>query len=77
MSNNSYRGLNMPKTFLKLPEVMRRTGLAKSTIYKRAAEGTFPKPVKTGLRASAFIESEVQLWMDQRVAESRGEVIPC
>lgn len=56
---------------------MRRTGLAKSTIYKRAAEGTFPKPVKTGLRASAFIESEVQLWMDQRVAESRGEVIPC
>lgn len=67
----------MSESLLRLPEVIRRTGLARSTIYKRAAEGTFPKPVKIGQRGSAFIESEVEQWIEQRIVGSRGEVQPC
>lgn len=36
----------MPFQFLRLPEVIRRTGLPRSTIYRKMSEGKFPKPVK-------------------------------
>ena len=47
---------------LRLPEVIRITGLSKSTINRKAADGTFPKPVKLGTRASGWKESEITNW---------------
>ncbi|HAN9319633.1 TPA: AlpA family phage regulatory protein, partial [Escherichia coli] len=34
--------------------------------------GQFPQSVKIGARAIAFIESEIDDWIDQRIAESRS-----
>ncbi|EGM68398.1 phage transcriptional regulator, AlpA [Shewanella sp. HN-41] len=45
------------------------TGLARSTIYKYIAEGTFPRPVSLGSRAAAWVESEVQEWILTRIEE--------
>ena len=59
--------------FLRLPEVMARTGLSRSTIYVRLEEGRFPRPVSLGARAVGWIESEVDDWMRERIAESRSE----
>ena len=39
------------------------------------SERRFPSPVKIGSRAIAFIESEIDEWINQRIAESRGEVV--
>lgn len=64
----------MSKTLIKMPETIRRTTLGKAWIYKLISQGRFPKPVKIGSRAVAFIESEVDEWINQRIAESRGEV---
>jgi prophage regulatory protein len=64
----------MPKTLIRLPETSRRTGYGKSWIYKLVSRGCFPQPVKIGPRAIAFVESEVDEWINQRIAESRGEV---
>lgn len=50
--------------FIKEPEVRRLTGLSHSSLYR----GDFPKPVKTGTRASAWVESEVLAWMHERMA---------
>ena len=47
-------------TFLKLPEVRRRTGKSRSTIYAGIADGSFPKPIKLGPRAVGWIESEIE-----------------
>ncbi|WP_071926067.1 helix-turn-helix transcriptional regulator [Serratia fonticola] len=63
----------MPKSFIRLPEAMTRTGYSRSGLYKLISQGRFPKPVKIGTRAIAFIESEVDEWISQRIAESRGE----
>lgn len=41
--------------------------LARSPIGKYIAEGTFPKPVTLGSRAAAWVESEVQEWILERV----------
>ena len=56
---------------LRLPEVQRRTGLSRSTIYVRLDRGLFPKPVSLGARAVGWIESEVDEWIRERIAESR------
>ena len=58
-----------PIQFLKLSEVMRRVGLKHSTIYKRVAEGAFPRPVSLGGRAVAWVEQEVEKWMLERMRE--------
>ena len=64
---------NRPIRFLRMPEVVYRTGLARSTIKERVREGSFPKPVSLGARARGWIEAEIEEWMRERIAESRGD----
>lgn len=48
------------KSILRLPDVIERTGLSRSSIYLRIANGTFPTPVKLGgARAAGWPEAEV------------------
>lgn len=56
---------------LRMGEVCRRTGLSKSQIYRLVGEVEFPKPIKLSARAMAFVEAEVERWLQQRIAESR------
>ncbi len=57
---------------LKLPEVCRKVGLTKAPIYAAVKAGTFPKPVAVGERAVAWVESEVDGWIADRIAERDG-----
>jgi prophage regulatory protein len=57
---------------LRLPAVKAVTGLSRSTIYKKIAEGTFKKPVSLGARAVGWIESEIDEWLESRIAASRA-----
>lgn len=59
------------ETFLRLPAVIRKVGFSKSRIYALIAQGDFPRPVHIGKRASAWIESEVDGWIDSRIQQSR------
>ena len=61
----------MTHTILRLPAVKTNTGLSRSTIYLRIAQGAFPKPVSLGGRAVGWLESEVQDWLQGRIAASR------
>lgn len=55
--------------FVRMREATNKTGLSKSSIYDLMAQGLFPKTVKLGGgRSVAFIESELDLWMAERVA---------
>ena len=58
---------------LRLPEVKARTGLSRSCIYEAISDGRFPRPVKITARASAWVESEVQNWIDERIEARGGE----
>lgn len=51
------------QSLIRLPEVLKRTGFGKAWIYRLISEGRFPAPVKIGVRAVAFIESEVDEWI--------------
>ena len=52
---------------IKLKDVMHFTGLAQSTVYKYIADGSFPTPVSLGKRNVAWVESEIQDWIIERV----------
>ena len=57
------------KIFIRLLEVIKRTGYRRTSIYEKIAEGTFPAPIKLGPRAVAWVSEEIEKWMDERVAE--------
>ena len=57
-----------PRDLRKLPKIIRQTGLSAPTIYRRAKQGTFPRPVKVGVRASAWLGREIDAWVAARVA---------
>ena len=52
--------------FLRMPEVLKLTGLSRTTIWRMEARGDFPRKVKLGPRAVAYRASEVEEWMDSR-----------
>ena len=52
---------------MKLKEVMHTTGLARSTVYKYIADGNFPKPVSLGERNVAWLQSEIEDWIMEKV----------
>jgi len=52
---------------IKLKDVINTTGLSRSSIYAYMAKGVFPKPIQLGPRAVAWVEEEVQGWLQVRL----------
>jgi prophage regulatory protein len=61
----------MQRKILRLPIVLDRTGLSRSTVYLRVSEGKFPRPVSLGARAVGWIETEVEEWIAGQIDVSR------
>ena len=68
--------------FIRLNEVLSRTGYGRTSIYRKMEEGTFPKSLKLGgppkdpsifdSRAIAWIEDEVDQWIEDRIEEHQN-----
>ncbi len=58
----------MTHSILRLPAIKTSTGLSRSTIYLRIAEGVFPKPVSLGGRAVGWPANEVAALNAARIA---------
>ncbi|MDW1624963.1 AlpA family transcriptional regulator [Vibrio sp. Vb2704] len=54
---------------IRQKEVTEMTGVSRASVYKLMAVGRFPKSVSLGVRAVAWVESEVQEWILERIAE--------
>ena len=78
MDNNKYN--TKPKhRFIRLNEVMGRTGYGRTSIYRKMEDGSFPRSVKLGgppkdpeafdSRAVAWIEDDVDQWIESRIEE--------
>ncbi|EOW3942643.1 helix-turn-helix transcriptional regulator [Enterobacter hormaechei] len=57
---------------IRLPEVLHKTGYKKAWIYRLISENRFPKPIKLGSRAVAFIEVEIDQWISNTISNSRS-----
>ena len=63
----------MSQTILRLPAVLKRTGLSRSTTYLMISRKEFPPSVSLGDRAVGWIESEIDQWLEDRIAASREQ----
>ena len=58
----------MEQHILRLPTVKAITGLSRSTIYLRMSEGSFPRQVNLGSRAVGWLASEIDHWIEEKLA---------
>jgi prophage regulatory protein len=54
---------------LRLPDVKAATGLSRSTIYSQIEAGLFPGQVPIGTKAVGWVESEIESWIQDRIAQ--------
>ncbi|MEQ5160645.1 AlpA family transcriptional regulator [Proteus terrae] len=62
---------DQPIRLIRLKEVMSMTGLSHSYVYQLIGQGYFPQSISLGARAVAWVQSEVQQWIDSRVERFR------
>ena len=77
MDNSKNTTPKQKQRFIRLNEVLSRTGFGRTSIYRKMEEGSFPKSLKLGgppkdpsifdSRAVAWIEDEVDHWMESRI----------
>ena len=70
---------NQKHRFIRLSEVMSRTGYGRTSIYRKMEDGSFPKSLKQGgppkdpnefdSRAVAWVEDEINHWIEDRIDE--------
>jgi prophage regulatory protein len=59
---------NNDRILVSLNAVVRMTSLSRTAINKKRGEGTFPKDVPLGDRRIAFVRTEVEGWISDRIA---------
>ena len=59
-------GSDPASPFLRLPAVMKLTGLGRSTIYRLVADNRFPCPVRIASRAVAWRRTDLDRWSESR-----------
>ena len=64
------------RTICRLPEVIARTGLSRSTIYNLIQKGEFPSQINLGPRAVGWVENEIVEWIEARIDDSRTREYP-
>jgi prophage regulatory protein len=52
-----------PERIIRLKTVLARTGLSRSTIYRKIDEGTFPAQLKISTNGSGWHESDINRWI--------------
>lgn len=67
----------MSNSILRRPEVLKKVGLCKAQLQNLINAGEFPKPVKLGgpdARAVGWVDTEVQAWIDAKIAVRDAEI---
>lgn len=75
-SSSSNTNNKQPEKLLRWPEVEARVGFCKSYSYVLQKKGIFPLPIKIieGGRATGYLESEINAFINARIEQSRREV---
>ncbi|MFG6139065.1 helix-turn-helix transcriptional regulator [Halomonas sp. B23F22_10] len=57
-------------SLVRRPEVLRRCAISNSTLHRLINAGDFPAPIQISPRAVAWVASEIDRWIDQRIEDS-------
>jgi len=74
---NGNQNVPEPDRIIRLKTVLHRTGLSRSTVYRKIAEGTFPPQIPISVHGAGWSETEINRWVANppgyRVPEVRSE----
>jgi prophage regulatory protein len=56
---------------LRFPELKEKIGLSRSHVHALISRKKFPAPIKLGDRASGWLESDINEWLQKRIIESQ------
>ncbi|MER9687878.1 MULTISPECIES: AlpA family phage regulatory protein [unclassified Mesorhizobium] len=56
-----------PDRIIRLRTVLVRTGLSRSTLYRKIADGTFPAQLKKSVNGAGWRESDINRWVEDPV----------
>ena len=59
---------------IRRKEVQAKTGLGASSIYAMMQQGTFPKAINISERRVAWIESDIDLWISERIKSHKATI---
>lgn len=62
--------VHSPQVILRRTQVQARTGISRSGIYQKMADGEFPQSISLGPRAVGWLESSIDKWIQSRIALS-------
>ena len=62
----------MSDRIIRLPEVMAKTGLSRSSVYLAISKGNFPEQIKLGERSTGWSLEQVDKWIEQCIANSKS-----
>lgn len=57
-----------PDRIIRLKTVLVRTGLSRSTIYRKITEGTFPPQIRISINGAGWQESDINRWIENPVS---------
>ena len=60
--------MNNPDRIIRLKTVLARTGLSRTTLYRKMGEGTFPRQVKISIHGASWRESAINRWIADPMA---------
>jgi prophage regulatory protein len=63
LSTNGTETMPEPDRIIRLKTVLHRSGLSRSTVYRKMDEGTFPLRLKVGINGIGWKESELNRWI--------------
>lgn len=61
------------QSLIRLPEVISRTGRSRSAIYAAIQAGEFPQPVPLGVRAVAWVDVEIDAYIERQIQRRKGD----
>jgi prophage regulatory protein len=56
---------------LRLPTVLVRTGISRSTLYLLMSRDEFPRSIPLGIRSVGWTSDSIEAWIEGRIALSR------
>ncbi|WP_084584712.1 AlpA family transcriptional regulator [Sphingomonas azotifigens] len=63
---------NPPDRILRIKTVLARTGLTRSTLYRKMEAGTFPKNTRISTRCVGWRESAIAEWLRNLTPDGTG-----
>jgi prophage regulatory protein len=55
--------MTSPNRILRLKAVLERTGLSRSTLYRKMQDRTFPRALRISARCTGWRETDIEAWL--------------